>query len=137
MERPVAVGNLAKVLVVIGISALGGAVGFPLGKPLPVAPQLLRADPTTTSWIIFVLACIYCAATLVAAFALWKMRPWARAAYLGFVASIACYLMGFTFLVRIPAPVFIGVAFYGLLCGGLYWGWIIVRRAIPGSRVAL
>jgi hypothetical protein len=137
MDRPRAVTRLATILGLIGVSAFGGVVGFPFGRPLPVAPQLLRTDPTAASWIIFIFASIYCAATLISAFALWKMLPWARAAYLCFVAAIGCYLIVFSSLIRIPSAFFIGVAFYCLLCGALYWGWLVVRRAFPGRRVAL
>jgi hypothetical protein len=137
MERPRTVTRLAAILTLIGISAFGGIVGIPFGKPLPVAPQLLRADPTVASWIIFIFACVYCAATLTAAYSLWKMLPWARIAYLCFVAGIGCYLIVFSYLIRIPSAAFIGVAFYSLLCGGLYWGWVVVSRAFPGQRVAL
>jgi hypothetical protein len=131
MEHPPAVARLAAILALIGVSAFGGVVGFPFGKPLPVAPQLLRADPTSASWIIFIFACAYCAAALTAAYALWKMLPWARAAYLCFVAGIGCYLIVFSYLIRIPSAIFIAVAFFCLLFGGLYWGWLIVRRTFP------
>jgi hypothetical protein len=78
MHRPRAITRLALLLGLLGISALGGVIAVPFGQPLPVAPQLLRADPSVTSWLIFVAAAAYGVATLVAAFSLWQMRPWAN-----------------------------------------------------------
>ncbi len=137
MERPRAVTNLALILGLIGISALGGVIGAPFGQPLNVAPQLLRLDPGLTSWLIFASAAIYCGATLIAAVALWRMRPWARIAYLWFVACIIGYMAVFCFLIRIPSPLGIGVIFFGLLGGALYLGWRVVGRTFPARHRAL
>jgi hypothetical protein len=137
MSRPRAITRLALLLGLLGISAVGGVIGFPFGQPLPLAPQLLRADPTVTSWLIFVAAAAYGAATFIAAGSLWQMRPWARIAYLSFVACLVGYMALFCFLIRIPAPLSIGVIFFGLLCGALYLGWRIVGRTFPARHGAL
>ena len=127
---------MAAILALLGISGLGGLVNFPLDQPLAVAPQLLRVDSKEASQYIFALACIYCGTTFIAAFALWRLRPWARVAYLGFIAGISIYILGFSYLIRIPTPLFLFTIFYGLLCAGLYWGWIVVSRAFPKTRIA-
>ena len=137
MQRPRSIYRMSLVLTLIGVSALGGIVGTPWGQPLPVAPQLLRADPRTASWLIFMAAVIYCVATLICAFALWRMRPWTPTAYRWFVASILFYMLLFLYLVRIPAPIGLAVTFFGLLGAALYWGWRIVRTAFPSDQRAL
>ena len=137
MERPRAVTNLALILGLIGISALGGVIGIPFGQPLNVAPQLLRLDPGPTSWLIFACAAIYCGTTLVAAFSLWRMRSWARTAYLCFVASIVGYMVIFIFLIRIPTPFALEILFFGVLFAALYLGWRVINRAFPAPRAAL
>jgi hypothetical protein len=137
MERPRAVTNLALILGLIGVSALGGVINLPFGQPLQVAPQFLRTDAVTTGRLIFGAATIYCGVTLIAAYSLWRMRPWARSAYLWFVVSIASYMVIFCYLIRIPTPFALGLVFFGVLCGGLYLGWRVVTRAFPSGRAAL
>jgi uncharacterized membrane protein len=117
------------VLAFIGFSALGGVALAPWGQPLQVAPQLLRMDPLVATRVIVCAEFVFCCSTLTAAFALRKMRPWAPAAYKCFVAAIAAYLLLFNYIVHIPSPLLLAVAFYGLLAAGLYWGWRIVRKA--------
>jgi hypothetical protein len=137
MQRPRTVSRLALILTLIGTSALAGIVGVHWSRPLPVAPQLLRIDPTATSHVLFGASVVYCAATLLCAFALWRMRPWAPAAYAWFVASITAYMVIFLYLVRVPTPVVLGLAFFGLLGAGLYLGWRIVRKAFGPAANAL
>jgi hypothetical protein len=137
MERPRAVTNLALILGLIGVSAVGGVINLPFGQPLQVAPQFLRTDAITTGRLIFGAATIYCGVTLIAAYSLWRMRPWARSAYLWFVVSIASYMVIFCDLIRIPTPFALGLAFFGVLYGGLYLGWRVVTRAFPSGRAAL
>jgi len=137
VERPRGVSTLSLVLALIGASAFGGLILAPWGQPLPVAPQLLRADPHVASWLIFLAGALYCGATLVAAFALRRMRPWAPTAYICFVCSIGLYLALFMWLVPIFGPAWLGVIFFGLLGAGLYWGWTIVRRAFGFAKQTL
>lgn len=129
MQRPRSIRTLALILTLIGVSAVGGISLTPWGRPLPVAPELLHADPLVASWLISSAATIYCIVTLTCAYALWRMTYWAPAAYGCFVASIVLYMGIFLFIVRIPGPIGIGIAFFGLLGAGLYWGWRVVRRA--------
>jgi hypothetical protein len=129
VQRPQSIRTLALILVLFGISALGGLLLMPWGLPLPVAPQLLHADPVVAGWIIFSGATVYCLASFICAHALWRMAPWAPAAYACFVASIALYMALFLYIVRVPSPLGIGVAFFGLLGAGLYFGWRIVGKA--------
>ena len=137
MERPRGVSTLSLVLALIGMSAFGGLTFAPWGQPLPVAPQLLRADPHVASWLILLAGAFYSGATLVAAFALRRMRPWAPTAYILFVCSIGLYLALFMWLVRIFGPAWLGVIFFGLLAAGLYWGWTIVRKAFGSANQTL
>jgi hypothetical protein len=137
MQRPRAVARLSLILMLIGLSALGGIAGIPWGQPGPVAPQLLRLDPIVTSWVLLVVGTVYCAATLLCAFALWRMRPWARVAYSWFIGSITIYLVTFLYLIRVPTPLWLGVAFFALLAVGLYCGWRIVNRTFGAAAKAL
>jgi hypothetical protein len=109
----------------------------PWGQPLQIAPQLLHADPHVASWLIFSAGTIYSVATLICAYALWRMVSWAPAAYGCFVASIAFYMVLFLYIVRIPTPIGLALAFIGLLSAGLYWGWRVVRGGYAPSRQAL
>jgi hypothetical protein len=137
MARPRAISNLALILTLIGISGLGGIASAPWGRPIPVAPQLLGADPVTTAWLILSTGALYVAATVICAFSLWRMLPWAPTAYRCFVASIALFMFVWLYLIRIPMPIALGIAFFALLGSGLYWGWRIVRRAFEPSAHAL
>jgi hypothetical protein len=137
MSRPRAITQLALIQGLLGISAAGGVLWLPFGQPLPVAPQLLRADPKMASWLISIFALAYLGTTLIAAAALWRMRPWARVAYLWFVASIVGYMALFCFLIRIPSPLGIEVIFFGFLGGALYLGWRVVGRTFPAHHGAL
>jgi hypothetical protein len=137
VERPRGVSTLSLVLALIGVSAFGGLIMAPWGQPFRVAPQLLRADPHVTSWLILLAGALYCGATLIAAFALRRMRPWAPTAYICFVCSIALYLAIFMWLVPIFGPAWLGVIFFGLLGASLYWGWRIVRRAFGSPKQTL
>ena len=130
---PRAVSRLSLILILVGISALGGVALAPWGQPLQIAPQLLRTDPKVAGWLIFSAAVIYSGATLVCAYALRRMRPWAPVAYTWFVASIVGYMLLFNFIVRVPSPLLLAVAFYGLLGAALYWGWRIVRTAFDNG----
>jgi hypothetical protein len=65
------------------------------------------------------------------------MASWAPVAYGCFVASIVLYMGLFLYIVRIPTPVGLGLAFFGLLGAGLYWGWQVVRTAYAPNRQAL
>lgn len=127
VQRPRSIRTLALILTLIGVSAAGGILLAPWGRPLPVAPELLHADPLIASWLITSTATIYCLATLTCAYALWRMASWAPAAYGCFVASIVLYMGLLLYIVRIPSPIGIGIAFFGLLGAGLYWGWRVVR----------
>ena len=137
MQRPQSIRTLALVLGLIGISALGGVLFIPWGQPLPVAPELLHADPLMASWLIFSAATIYCLVTLTCAYALWRMASWAPTAYACFVASIALYMGLFLYIVQVPTPLGLGVAFFGLLAAGLYWGWRVVGAAYAKNAQAL
>lgn len=137
MDRPRAVARLSKILIVLGLSALGGVIGLPWGTPIRVAPQLLVLDPITTTWVIHLLAITYCGATLACAFSLWRMLFWARAAYICFVASVVIYLTSLLCLVRVPSPISIAVLFFGLLGAGLFWGWRVVASHLPTRSEAL
>lgn len=137
VQRPRSIRTLALILTLIGISALGGILLAPWGQPLPVAPQFLLGDPHVASWLIFSAGTIYSAATLVCAYALWRMVSWAPAAYGCFVASIVLYMALFLFLVRIPTPIGLGLAFFGLFGAALYWGWRVVRSAYAPNAQAL
>jgi hypothetical protein len=137
MQRPRAIARLSLILVLIGISALGGIAGIPWGHPVPMAPQFLRLDPVVTSWALLFLGALYCVATFVSAFALWRMRTWARAAYACFIGSITIYLVTFLYLIRVPTPPWLDVAFFALLAAGLYCGWRIVNRTFGGAANAL
>ena len=137
VERPRGVSTLSLVLALIGVSAFGGLILAPWAQPLRVAPQLLRADPYVTSWLIFLSGALYCGTTLIAAFALRRMSPWAPTAYICFVCSIGLYLAIFMWLVPIFAPAWLGVIFFGLLGAGLYWGWRIVRRTFGPAKQTL
>jgi hypothetical protein len=123
--------------MLIGLSALAGIAGIPWGQPVPVAPQLLRLDPILTSWMLLVAGAVYCTATLVCAFALWRMRPWARVAYCWFIVSIAIYMVVFLYLIRVPTPLGLGIIFFALLAAGLYFGWRIVHRTFGAAANAL
>jgi hypothetical protein len=81
VRSPRSVRTLALILTLIGVSAAGGVLLIPWGQPLPVAPQLLHADPLLASWLIFSAATVYCLATLTCAYALWRMASWAPRAY--------------------------------------------------------
>jgi hypothetical protein len=137
MLRPRAIRRLSLILTLLGLSALGGVVVIPWGRPLPIAPQLLLLDPVVTGWIIFGAAALYCGATLLCAFALWRMRPWAPQAYLGFAATVATFLALHLLLVRIPTPLALEFLFVGLLGGALYWGWRIVHNTFGTTAKAL
>ena len=137
MQRPRSVRTLALILTLVGISALGGTVVAPWGQPLRVAPQLLYGDPQVAGWLIFSAATLYSAAALVCAYALWRMVSWAPAAYGYFVASIVLYMALFLFIVRIPAPLSLGLLFFGLFGAALYWGWRVVRLAYAASTQPL
>jgi hypothetical protein len=131
---PRAVSRLSLILILVGISALGGVALAPWGQPLRIAPQLLRTDPTAAGWLIFSAAVFYCGSTLVCAFALRRMRPWAPAAYTWFIVSVVGYMLLFNFIVRVPTPLLLALAFYGLLAAALYWGWRVVRNAFQGGE---
>jgi hypothetical protein len=137
MQRPQSVLRLAQVLLLVGISAIGGLVLAPWGQPLRVAPQLLATDPTVASWTIFLVGGCYCVAALADSFALWTMRRWARRAYVLFILSITIYLGTLLYIVRVPAPVALGALFFAPLAAGLYWGWRIVKKGVPVSGSAL
>jgi hypothetical protein len=137
VQRPRSIRTLALVLTLIGISALGGVLLAPWGQPLPVAPQLLHADPRVAGWLILSAATIYCLATLICAYALWRMASWAPAAYGYFVVSIVLYMTLFSYIVRVPTPVGLGLAFFALLGAGLYWGWRVVKAAYAQNLQAL
>jgi hypothetical protein len=131
MQRPQPVLRLSQVLCLIGLSALGGLAIAPWGRPLPVAPQLLAADPIIAGWSILIAAACYCAATLAAAFALWRMASWVRWAYAAFVVTLLTYVAVFLYLVRIRTPPALSLIFFVFLSGGVYWGWRIVDRSFP------
>jgi hypothetical protein len=137
MQRPSSVLRLAQVLLLLGLSALGGLALAPWGQPLPVAVRLMATDPTVASWTIFLVGGCYCVAALTASFALWTMRRWARRAYALFILSIAIYLGTFLYIVRVPAPIGLGLALFALLTAGLYWGWRVVKKGVPVAGGAL
>lgn len=135
MQRPRAISRLSLVLLILALSAVGGLLDNPWGRPLPVAPHLLRMDPVLTGWILLVVGAFYCATTLVCAFALWRMRPWAPAAYLSFVVSITIYMVAFIYLVRLLHPLWLALLFVVLLVWGLNLGWRIVQGCfIPAAN---
>jgi hypothetical protein len=137
MERPRSIRTLALVLGIVGASALAGVLFAPLARPLPVAPQLLSTDPNTAALLIFSSSALYAVAALVCASALWRMASWGPASYDCFVASIFLQMGVFLYVVRIPMPIGIGLAFFALLGAGLYWGWYIVRTAYARVPQAL
>jgi len=65
------------------------------------------------------------------------MAPWGPTAYGCFVASIALYMALFLYIVRVPTPIGIAVAFFGLLGAGLYWGWYVVSAPYTKNAQAL
>jgi hypothetical protein len=137
VQRPQSVRTLVLVLTLIGVTAFLGILLAPWGRPLPIAPQLLHADPQAAALLIFSAGALYALTTLVCAFALWRMASWGRTSYACFVGSLLLFVALFLYIVRIPAPLGLVLAFFALLFVGLYWGWCVVRGAYAKNRQAL
>jgi hypothetical protein len=131
MTRPRPVETLGRLLTWLGISGVGGGVLFLQDESLPVAPSDLLFGPALTVRLIGAAAGFYALTALVAAYAVLKMRPWARHAYIALAVSIAYYVAQFSLLIKIDSPWPLGIAFFAMLIAFLLWGWNIVRRHIP------
>jgi hypothetical protein len=136
MERPREVSTLAKALALLSVAALFG-VAVVAHAHLPIAPQFLPLGDVTTRWVLVVTIALYGSSTFITAYALWRMRPFAKWAYYAFVVSLALYCAVFIFLIRVPKQWGVGVAFAAFLVAGLYWGWRIVQRASQTTANAL
>jgi hypothetical protein len=136
MERPRGFGVFAKILALLGISALGPLALVSWGHPLVIAPQFLPFGEAVTRWTLFGASLIYCATSFVGAYALWRVRPFARYAFYAWVASLMLYLAVFMFLIRVPKPLGIGILFFALLGAFLYFGWRVVQAELdlPAMR---
>jgi phosphatidylserine synthase len=92
-----------------------------------IAPQFLPLGEVVTRWTLFAATLLYCGTSFLSAYALWRVRPFALHAYYAWFVSVAIYLLVFIFLIRVPKPLGIGIAFFGLLAAFLYFGWRTVR----------
>ena len=128
MNRPVSVQILGYILLLMGISAIGGVIPFVTSNELLIAPEFLTHSSKTTIWMISFCAVIYSIATLFASYAVLRMKKWAPKAYLAFVLSICIYIVNFLYLIRIPTPIFLGVIFFLVAGGVIYWGWLVIVR---------
>jgi len=137
MKRPRGVGSLAKILALLGATALFGIALVPWRLPLVIAPEFLPLGEVTTRWVLFGTLVLYCLTSFACVFALWRMRPFALLAYYAFVASLVLYFSVFLLLIRFPKRLEIGVLFFGLVGAGVYCGWRIAQRASEGVANAL
>lgn len=132
INRPSSLSLIGGILALIGISGIGGLVNMPNFGDV-VAPQLLRASPSTVTLAVRITLIVYVCATCIAAFAVLKMRSWASKAFVCFSASVMVFLAVFSFLIRMPgttvtAPIFMVVV--GLV---LYFGWRKVTSEISAT----
>jgi len=137
MERPSGVGALAKILALLGVVALLSITFVPWRLPLVIAPEFLPLGEMATRWALFGSLTLYCLTSLVCAFALWRLRPFALCAYYAFAGSLMLYFVVFLFLIRVPKPLGIGVLFFALVGAGLYCGWRIAQKASGAAVSAL
>ena len=136
MDRPHSVRTLALILTLLGISAVGGMLGFPLREGIYIAPSLQRVDPAVAKWLIFSAGVFYCASTLLAAYSLWTLRSWAPRAYVGFGLSLFAFCAVTGFILPVPTDIFVALLFFGVLMAALLKGWRVIKNA-KGSFHAL
>jgi hypothetical protein len=130
---------LVTVLVFIGVSALFGSLGLLSGEPVYIAPPLQKLDPTTSHRIMLLLSFPYSMAALLAAYAAWGRREWARRVYAAF-AVFGLLLAGF-FLYIAPVPkdafsLVLGLVFFGLIGWALWKGWRTMQSGLKSARRA-
>jgi hypothetical protein len=129
--RPSSLTQIGGILALLGLSGIGGLVNMPKFGDV-VAPQLLRANPSTVTLAVRITLIVYVGATCIAAFAVLKMRPWASKAYVFFAASLMIFLGVFSFLIRMPGTV-VSVPILMLIIGVvLYFGW---RKVASGTSL--
>jgi hypothetical protein len=117
---------IGAILALIGISGIGGLVNMPNFGAI-VAPQLLRASPSTVTLAIRMTLIVYVVATCIAAFAVLKVRPWASKAYVCFAASLLVFFGVFSFLIRMPGTTITMPIFLLVVGVVLYFGWRKVK----------
>jgi hypothetical protein len=127
--RPGSLTLIGGILALIGISGIGGLVNMPNFGDV-VAPQLLRASPSTVSVAVRITLIVYVGATCIAAFAVLKMRPWASKAYVCFAASLMVFLGVFSYLIRMPGTTVTMPIFLLVIGVVLYFGW---RKVTSGT----
>jgi hypothetical protein len=133
VNRPSSLTLIGGILALIGISGIGGLVNMPNFGDV-VAPQLLRASPSTVTLAVRITLIVYVGATCIAAFAVLKRRPWASKAYVCFAASLMVVLGVFSFLIRMPGTTVTMPIFMLVISVVLYFGW---RKVTSGTSLTV
>jgi Ca2+/Na+ antiporter len=101
----------------------------------PIAPaESLRIPPAVATSIMFSVAVLYGIALLSTAYSLFRLRPWARTAYLlAAAAFLTIYASLFALIkTRIPAAIVV-LVFLVLIVPALWLGWWIINRQFKSA----
>jgi len=126
VARSTSLTLIGTILALIGISGIGGLVNMPNFGDV-VAPQLLRASPSTVTLAVRMTLIVYVGATCIAAFAVLRVHPWASKAYVCFAASLMAFFGVFAFLIRMPGTTITMPIFLLVVGVVLYFGWRKVK----------
>ena len=105
--------------------------------PLLSDSYVLPLGEVVTRWARFAAVLLYCSASFLCAYALWRVRPYALHAYYAFIASLGLCFMVWLFLVHAGAWQWSDVLFFGLQGFGAYFGWRVIQRASGPAASAL
>jgi hypothetical protein len=128
--------TLSTILLLLGMTALAGAVTFALNEPMYVAPSLRKIDPQLSKIILVLLMFCYALSALTSAYATWNTRVWAKQAYRVFSICIVVYMVSFLYIAPVPKDLFTligGAIFFGFLWWGLRKGWKVIGAAQSNS----
>ncbi len=125
MNRGRRLDLLASIVLLLSISAFGGAAMFFQVDGSAVAPALQRVSPTLEHWLVVLASLAYAGSGASASLGIFRRSSWALQAYTIWAASIASFVLIFLYIAPITLdtftfvglPLFLGVGSLGVFAG--------------------